>query len=51
LTIILIAHRLSTVERCDLVVELNQGRVVAQGSYQELMAQSVSFQQMAGGEG
>jgi ATP-binding cassette subfamily B protein len=48
LTIILIAHRLSTVERCDLVVELSQGRVVAQGSYQELMAQSVSFQQMAG---
>ncbi|MBD2429510.1 ABC transporter ATP-binding protein [Phormidium sp. FACHB-1136] len=51
LTIILIAHRLSTVERCDLVVELSQGRVVAQGSYQELMAQSASFQQMAGVEG
>lgn len=51
LTIILIAHRLSTVERCDLVVELEQGRVVAQGRYQELMARSASFQRMAGVEG
>jgi ABC-type multidrug transport system fused ATPase/permease subunit len=47
-TIILIAHRLSTVERCDLVVELERGRVVAQGSYGELMARSASFQRMAG---
>ncbi|NMF82632.1 ABC transporter ATP-binding protein [Nodosilinea sp. P-1105] len=47
-TIILIAHRLSTVERCDLVVELREGQVVAQGSYGELMARSVSFQQMSG---
>ncbi len=39
-TIILIAHRLSTVERCDLVVELSRGGVVAQGSYQELMVRS-----------
>ncbi len=47
-TIILIAHRLSTVERCDLVVELSQGRVVAQGRYTELISQSSSFRQMAG---
>ncbi|MFM7325406.1 MAG: ABC transporter ATP-binding protein, partial [Nodosilinea sp.] len=47
-TIILIAHRLSTVERCDLVVELHQGRVVAQGSYKELITRSASFQRMAG---
>lgn len=37
-TIILIAHRLSTVERCDLLVELDQGRVVAQGSHEQLLA-------------
>jgi ATP-binding cassette subfamily B protein len=35
-------------ERCDVVVELSQGRVVAQGSYGELMARSASFQRMAG---
>ncbi len=48
-TIILIAHRLSTVEQCDLVVELSQGQVVSQGSYQELIEKSSSFQQMTTG--
>ncbi|MEL7357708.1 MAG: ABC transporter ATP-binding protein [Cyanobacteria bacterium J06560_6] len=47
LTIILIAHRLSTVEQCDLVVELSQGQVVNQGSYNELLERSVSFKKMA----
>ncbi|MEM6253250.1 MAG: ABC transporter ATP-binding protein [Cyanobacteria bacterium P01_D01_bin.156] len=49
-TIILIAHRLSTVEQCDLVVELKQGQVVAQGKYRDLINYSTSFQQMAGVE-
>ncbi len=47
-TIILIAHRLSTVERCDWVFELEQGRLVAEGSYGGLIAQSASFRRMAG---
>lgn len=47
-TVILIAHRLSTVERCDLVIELDQGRVVGQGRYEELLATSRSFQRMSG---
>jgi ABC-type multidrug transport system fused ATPase/permease subunit len=46
LTILLIAHRLSTVRRCDMVVELDDGRVAAQGTYEQLMASSVSFRQM-----
>lgn len=48
LTILLIAHRLSTLENCDWIVELSQGRVVAQGNYRELIDWSVSFQQMTG---
>lgn len=48
LTILLIAHRLSTVQNCNWIVELSQGRVVAQGRYQELMHKSKSFQRMAG---
>jgi ATP-binding cassette subfamily B protein len=47
LTIILIAHRLTTVKRCDLIVELAQGKVVAQGTYEELLASSASFRRMA----
>ena len=47
LTILLIAHRLSTVRRCDIIVELENGRVLAQGTYQQLLEQSPSFRQMA----
>jgi len=39
-TIILIAHRLSTVRSCDLVFEFGDGRVVASGSYQQVVQQS-----------
>jgi ATP-binding cassette subfamily B protein len=46
LTVLLIAHRLSTVRRCDTIVELEQGRVVSQGSYEELLASSASFRNM-----
>ena len=45
-TIILSAHRLSTVKQCDLVVELNQGRIAAQGNYQHLLMKSASFRHM-----
>ncbi len=48
-TIILIAHRLSTVEKCDRIFELNQGSLVAEGSYQELLSKSESFRGIAHG--
>jgi ABC-type multidrug transport system fused ATPase/permease subunit len=47
LTILLIAHRLSTVRRCDIVVELDHGKVVAQGSYEHLLQCSPTFRRMA----
>lgn len=46
LTILLIAHRLTTVRRCDTIVELKNGRVVAQGTYEQLLECSPSFRQM-----
>jgi ATP-binding cassette, subfamily B, bacterial PglK len=46
LTVLLIAHRLSTVRRCDCIVELGGGRVVAQGTYEHLCESSPSFQKM-----
>lgn len=47
LTIILIAHRLTTVRGCDTIFELDGGRVVAQGSYEELLVSSPGFRRMA----
>lgn len=49
LTILLIAHRLTTVRRCDIIVELEHGKVVAQGTYDHLIECSPSFRRMARG--
>ncbi|PSB60770.1 ABC transporter ATP-binding protein, partial [Chroococcidiopsis cubana CCALA 043] len=37
-TMIIIAHRLSTLEHCDRVYSIEKGRVVKSGSYQEVVA-------------
>jgi ATP-binding cassette subfamily B protein len=47
LTIFLIAHRLSTVRNCDIIVELAHGQMVAQGTYEQLLERSPSFRKMA----
>lgn len=46
-TIVLIAHRLKTVEKCDSIFVLDNGHVVDQGSYQDLLARNLQFQNMA----
>lgn len=45
-TIILIAHRLSTVRECDVIFELDQGKVIASGPYGELSRNSATFRRL-----
>jgi ABC-type multidrug transport system fused ATPase/permease subunit len=46
-TIILIAHRLSTIRACDRIYLLEQGRVIAEGTYEQLLSSSAVFSSMA----
>jgi ATP-binding cassette, subfamily B, bacterial PglK len=48
-TIILIAHRLSTVRNCHFIFLMERGRVVACGTYDELVANNEIFRRMAAG--
>lgn len=47
LTIVLVAHRLTTVKHCDCIFEVCDGQVVAQGTYEYLLESSESFRKMA----
>jgi ATP-binding cassette subfamily C protein len=43
MTVILIAHRLSTVQHADKIIYLDKGKIVAEGTFTELKAQVPDF--------
>ena len=45
-TTIVIAHRLSTVRKCDQVFEVSDGRIKASGCFEDLVNESDSFREM-----
>lgn len=47
ITIILIAHRLTTVRKCDQIFLLEQGAVVAKGTFKELIENNSKFRLLA----
>lgn len=46
-TIIMIAHRLSTVKECDVIHMMDKGRIIDSGTYNELMMKNEQFRKMA----
>jgi ABC-type multidrug transport system fused ATPase/permease subunit len=45
-TAIVIAHRLSTVQRADRILVVESGRIVEQGSHAELLAREGRYSQL-----
>lgn len=46
-TILIIAHRLSTVMKCDKIFYIQKGQIVDQGSFAELCEKNPAFSRMA----
>jgi ABC-type multidrug transport system fused ATPase/permease subunit len=46
-TLLIIAHRLNTVKDCDVIHVLEHGKIIASGSYEQLMADCDIFRAMA----
>jgi ATP-binding cassette subfamily C protein len=49
-TILMVAHRLTTVMGCDRLFYIREGRVEAAGTYQELLAANAEFRRAALGD-
>jgi len=49
LTIIIIAHRLSTVRHCDKIIIMDKGVVINSGSYEDLLRLDKNFQRLNSG--
>ena len=46
-TIIIIAHRLTTVKNCDIILEFESGKIINEGTFSELLEKSPSFREIA----
>ena len=46
MTIILVAHKLSTIKKCDNIYLFRNGKIVDEGNYRDLKSRNKFFQRM-----
>ena len=45
-TVLIVAHRLSTIVNCDKIILINGGKIVAEGKHAELMKQNAIYREL-----
>jgi subfamily B ATP-binding cassette protein MsbA len=45
-TTVVVAHRLTTIQNADLIIVIENGKVVEQGNHQELLAKEGLYQKL-----
>ena len=50
MTTIMIAHRLSSLKHCDMILVFENGKIVEQGTFDELAGKKTTFRSMIKGE-
>jgi ABC-type bacteriocin/lantibiotic exporter with double-glycine peptidase domain len=46
-TLIIIAHRLTTVKNCDKLYFMEEGKIIQEGRYSDLVESNIKFREMA----
>ncbi|SVD86768.1 uncharacterized protein METZ01_LOCUS439622, partial [marine metagenome] len=46
LTIVIVAHRHQSVGTCDTVIEVGNGKVIGEGTYEALLQESATFRRL-----
>ena len=45
-TVVIVAHRLSTVKDCDRIIMIDDGRIIEEGPYKQLMEKNGAFAEL-----
>ena len=51
ITVVIVSHRFSAIRGCDKVIVINDGKIEAVGSHEEMRAASVTYRRLFGKEG
>jgi HlyD family secretion protein len=47
MTVLVIAHRLNTVKACDMIYYMDDGKIIDNGTYEELMISNQNFKDLS----